>query len=263
MSHINPPDLPTGRSAEVEVSFNPASMLTVLPPGHPCETCPVRPITICRSLNPELLADFRKLGIMQRLQPGQAVFHEGDPAHRVFMLTFGSLKIYTLLGDGRRQVTGFMFPGDFIGISIDGEYAFTVEALENSELWWFSRERFDRLVEDHPAMEHELYRMAAHELAAAQQQMVLLGRMTAAERLASFILDLLVRGERVSGQTEHGFDLPMSRIDIADYLGLTKETVSRMLGELRSRNLIRLERQNRIEVLDRAGLVGLAEGGGA
>ena len=154
-----------------------------------------------------------------------------------------------------------MFGGDFLGISVEGEYAFTVEALEKSELWWFSREAFDRLIELHPVMERELYRMAAHELAAAQRQMVLLGRKTAAERLASFFLELLDREERVSGQSVRSFDLSMSRIDIADYLGLTKETVSRMLSELRSRALIRLERQDRVEVIDRAGLTEMAEGG--
>ena len=197
---------------------------------------------------------------MQRLQPGQPVFHEGDPAKRVFMLTVGALKIYTLLGDGRRQVTGFMFPGDFLGVSVDDEYAFTVEALRPSELWWFSREAFDRFVEGNPSVERELYRLAAHELAAAQQQMVLLGRKTAAERVASFFLNLLRREERASGHSGRYFDLPMSRIDIADYLGLTKETVSRMLAELRSRRLIRLETQNRVEVLDRDGLEAVAEG---
>lgn len=240
--------------------YTPTGALTELPAGHPCEGCPVRPITICRSLQPQVLADMRRLGTMQRLQPGQPIFHEGDPARRVFMLTLGSLKIYTLLGDGRRQVTGFMFPGDFLGISVAGEYAFTIEALARAEVWWFSRESFDRFIEDHPAVERELYRMAAHELAAAQQQMVLLGRKTAAERLASFFLDLLRRQERASGQSERSFDLPMSRLDIADYLGLTKETVSRMLAELRRRGLIRLELQNRVEVIDRARLEETAGG---
>jgi CRP/FNR family transcriptional regulator len=220
----------------------------------------VRPITICRALDAPTLADMRALGTMQRLQPEQSVFHEGDPAKRVFMVTHGSLKLYTLLADGRRQVTGFMFPGDFLGMSVDEDYAFTVEALEPTELWWFSREAFDRFVGDHPHVEHELYRLAAHELAAAQQQMVLLGRKSAAERLASFFLSLLDRAERVSGLSESSFDLPMSRLDIADYLGLTKETVSRMLAELRDRRLIRLRTQNHVEVLDRAGLRGMAEG---
>ncbi len=243
------------------MSYIPRGPLTDLPSGHPCEGCPVRPVTICRTQTPEVLAALRSLGSMQRLQEGQAVFHEGDPARRVFMLTQGSLKIYTLLLDGRRQVTGFMFPGDFLGVALDGEYAFTIEALERSELWWFSRDAFTRFVDENPSIERELYHLSAHELAAAQQQMVLLGRKTAAERLASFFVELLERQERGGGEGPF-LDLPMNRLDIADYLGLTKETVSRMLAELRSRRLIRLETQNRVEVLDREGLVELAQGNG-
>ena len=240
--------------------YAPRGKLTELPEGHPCETCPVRPITICRGLDADTLAGMRGLGTKQRLQPEESAFHEGDPARRVFMVTRGALKLYTLLADGRRQVTGFMFPGDFLGISVDEEYAFTVEALEETDVWWFSREAFDRFIGEHPKVERELYRLAAHELAEAQRQMVLLGRKAAAERLASFFVSLLERAERASGVPETSFDLPMTRIDIADYLGLTKETVSRMLANLRSRGLIRLQAQNRVEVLDRGGLRAMADG---
>lgn len=240
--------------------YRPGGPLTALPSGHPCEGCPVRPITVCRRLDARTLADLRALGTMQRLQPEQPVFHEGDIASRVFMLTAGALKIYSLLGDGRRQVTGFMFPGDFLGVTVDDEYAFTAEALKTSEMFWFSRSVFDGFLQEHPALERELYRLAAHELAAAQRQMVLLGRKTAAERLASFFVSLVERAEHLSGAPETKFDLPMSRLDIADYLGLTKETVSRMLAELRSRRLIRLESQDRVEILDRQGLDEVAEG---
>ena len=197
---------------------------------------------------------------MQRLQPEQSVFHEGDPAKRVFMVTQGALKLYTLLADGRRQVTGFMFPGDFLGVSVDEEYAFTVEALEQSELWWFSRARFDTFLAEHPQVERELYRLAAHELAAAQRQMVLLGRKAAHERLASLFVSLLERADQLAGAPQGAIDLPMSRIDIADYLGLTKETVSRMITHLRNHRLIRLQTQNRIEVLARNALKSMAEG---
>ncbi len=240
--------------------YMPTGLLTTLPDGHPCADCPIRPITVCRTLHPDILADLRRMGTMQRLQPGQPVFHEGDPARRVFMLTFGAIKIYSLLGDGRRQITGFMFPGDFLGIGVEEEYSFTVEALKPTELWWFSREAFDRFVETHPSLERELYRMAGRELALAQQQMVLLGRKNAAERLSTFFLSLLDRAGRVSGRDETEFDLPMSRIDMADYLGLTKETVSRMLSLLRSRGLIRLASQHRVEVLDLPALRAMAEG---
>lgn len=233
-----------------------------LPIGHPCETCAIRPITICRRLDAETLADLRALGTMQRLEPAQPIFHEGDAVKRVFMLVNGSLKIYTLLADGRRQITGFMFPGDFLGISIDDEYAFTAEALVKSELWWFTRDAFDQFVEANPKVERELYRLAAHELAAAQAQMVLLGRKTAAERVGSFFLSLIERQELIDCDSRSHLDLPMSRLDIADYLGLTKETVSRMLAHLRDRKLIRLASQDRIEILDRAGLKEMADGFG-
>lgn len=174
--------------------YRPKGPLLELPAGHPCEHCAIRPVTICRRLEAETLARLRALGTMQRVDPGQPIFHEGDPAKRVFMLAAGCLKIYTLLADGRRQITGFMFPGDFLGMSLDDEYAFTVEALEKSELWWFTRKAFDGFVEQNPSIERELYRLAAHELAAAQEQMVLLGRKAAAERVASFFLALLTEG---------------------------------------------------------------------
>ena len=232
-----------------------------LPADHPCSGCAVRSLAVCGVLDCDSLADFRRLGNHFRLSAGQPLFHEGDLATRVFTITEGSLKLYKLLPDGRRQVTGFMQPGDFLGISVDDEHAFTAEALEPSNLCSFPKGRFDDFVESHGEMERELYRLAAHELAAAQQQMVLLGRKTAAERVATFFILLVGRAERRSRQKEARFvDLPMSRSDIADYLGLTKETVSRVLALLKSRRLIRLEALDRIEILDREGLESVAAG---
>jgi CRP/FNR family transcriptional regulator len=200
------------------------------------------------------LEQFRNLGWTLKLAPGQALFHEGDPATRVFTLTKGALKLYKLLADGRRQVTGFVFPGDFLGISVADEHGFSAEALEPAQLCWFPRARFDDFVEQHAPVERELYRMAAHGLAAAQEQFVLLGRKTATERIASFVLTLAARG--APGATVR---LPMSRSDIADYLGLTKETVSRVLSALKRDGVIRLEALDRIHILDRERLALLAE----
>ena len=143
---------------------------------------------------------------------------------------------------------------------VDDEHAFTVEALEDSQLCWFPRSRFGEFAEAHPEMERELYRMAAHELAAAQAQMVLLGRKTAEERLASFFLALLERAEKGSGEAGRIVDLPMGRADIADYLGLTKETVSRVLATFKARRIVRLEAIDRVEILDRERLAAVAEG---
>ena len=234
-----------------------------LPQGHPCFGCEVRSLAICRVLGCDDLAAMRRLGWTLQLRAGQPLFHEGDAATRVFTLTRGALKLYKLLPDGRRQVTGFMFPGDYLGITVDDEYAFTVEAVADSQLCWFPRSRFGDFIEDRPHVERELYRIAAHELAAAQAQMVLLGRKTASERLASFFQTLLERAEKAAGYPVRMIDLPMSRLDIADYLGLTKETVSRVLASLKSRRIVRLDALARVEVIDRRGLAEIAGGHGA
>lgn len=228
--------------------------------AHPCAGCGVRERAVCGVLEAGDLAQYRRMGWSLRLQRGQMLFHEGDPATRVFTVTRGALKLYKLLPDGRRQVTGFMFPGDFLGISLDDEHAVSAEALDDVQLCWFPRNRFGAFVEEHPVMERQLYCLAAHELSAAREQMILLGRKTALERLASFFLQLLARAERTGGGEGGCFDLAMGRSDIADYLGLTKETVSRVLGQLRDLRLIRLITLDRIKVLDRAGLALLAEG---
>jgi CRP/FNR family transcriptional regulator len=206
------------------------------------------------------LAQFKTLGWTLVVTAGQALFHEGDRADRVFTLTRGCVKLYKLLPDGRRQVTGFLFPGDFLGVSVFDAHAFTAEALGQCQLCWFPRSRFDHYVETQPAMERELYRAAAHELAAAQQQLVLLGRKTAAERLASFFLELAEKTGRSTTAAGRFVDLPMSRSDIADYLGITKETVSRTLSLLKRDRLIRLEALNRIEILNLEGLREIADG---
>lgn len=229
-----------------------------LPMGHPCQGCGVRHQAVCGVLDCDRLERFRKLGWTLELRSGQTLFHEGDPATRVFTLTKGMLKLYKLLPDGRRQVTGFMHPGDFLGMSSNDEHAFSAEALEDAQLCWFPRNRFDDFVEEHGAMERELYRMAAHELAAAQQQMVLLGRKTANERLASFLLLLAGRAHHGPGGQADVVRLPMNRSDIADYLGLTKETISRVMSTLRRKRLIRLRAIDQIEILDPEGLDRLA-----
>lgn len=236
--------------------------ISPLPLEHPCASCDVRPASFCRRLDGDTLLDMRAIGKQMSLMPSQPLFFEGDLVERVFMVASGALKLYALLGDGRRQVTGFMFPGDFLGISMNEEHAFSAEALGAVSLHAFSRKQFGELCKRYPAIEHELFHLAADELAAAQQQMVLLGRKNAAERLASLILNLACRKERLTRSEESIVDLPMSRIDIADYLGLTKETVSRMIAQLRNDKLIRLANQDRIEIIDRERLSDLAAGFG-
>lgn len=225
-----------------------------LPPGHPCRGCPVRDAAVCGVLGEEELRNFRRLGCGMRLSAGECLFRQGESALSVFTVTEGMLKSYKLLPDGRRQVIGFHFPGDFVGTTIHEHQEITVEAITHVRVCAFPVRRFDDFVEDHPPMERELYVAAARELATAKRQMVLLGRKTAVERLASFIAALYER------QGSDVVDLSMSRSDIADYLGLTKETISRILGELKNARIVRLQAIDRIEILDAKRLKQIAAG---
>lgn len=237
----------------------PASPLDPLPPLHPCLGCGARAEAVCSVLDCDNLEQFRKLGSELRLGAGQTLFREGDPATRVFTIRSGSLRLSALMADGRRQVVGFLGVADFLGISVDDQHAFTAETLEDTELCSFPRSRFDAFVEEHPALERKLYRMAAHELGAAQLQLVLLGRKTAAERLATFLLHLSERAGRLGDHEPDIVELRMNRADIADYLGLTKETVSRMLSTFRAARLVRLIEVDKVQILDRSALEQLAD----
>lgn len=224
---------------------------------HPCFDCTVRIEAVCGVLDNEELRAFRHSGMTARIASGRTLFHEGDRADNVYTLTTGLLRLSKLLPDGRRQITGFVFPGDFLGITMEDEHAFTAEAVADSELCRFPRPRFDGFIEAHPNMERRLYALAAHELAAARQQLVLLGRKTAAEKVASFLLMLAGRD---SGAERDTVAMPMSRSDVADYLGLRIETVSRELSALKAARLIRMTSAYELRILDRERLEALAEG---
>lgn len=230
--------------------------LSPLEPGHPCFDCKVRSLAVCGVLDAAALREFKLSGITVHYDAGETVVFESDVAASVYSLTSGLLRLSKLLPDGRRQIAGFLFPGDFLGITMEEEHAFTAEAIATSTLCRFQRSRFDEFVSSHPSVESRLYAVAAHELAAARQQLVLLGRKTATERVASFLLMLAGRCER---DHQEEVALPMSRADIADYLGLRIETVSREITGLKTSHIIRLTGRQTLQIVDRDGLRELAE----
>lgn len=192
-------------------------------------------------------------------EPGQALFHEGDTNPFIFNVVEGAVKLYRLLPDGRRQITGFLFKGDFLGLGARATAAFTAEALTPLSACRFRRNDFERLLAELPALEHRLVAMAGDELMAAQEQIVLLGRKTARERIASFLVRLATRMEQL-GEPRGVVQLPMTRLDIADYLGLTIETVSRIFTQLKTTGLIRLQASNTVLLLKPDALEALASG---
>lgn len=229
-----------------------------------CLTCQARPFSVC-SVIPD--ADLEKLGaaaVTMVVQPGHCFIEEGEPAAHFFNITTGSAKLFKHLPDGRRQVTGFAGTGYFLGLAVSTSYAFSAEALEPMRICRFTRAKLHGLLDDFPLLEKRLLEVASHELVLAQEQMLLLGRKTARERLASF---LIARAGIAAHCVPHGasavrevIHLPMTRSDIADYLGLTIETISRTLSRFRAEKLIEIPNNSEIVVLQHAALEQLATG---
>ena len=225
----------------------------------PCEACRVRPLTICSGLSVEDVDQLERIVTRITVKGGEPIFDEGEPASHRYIVTVGCVKIYKLLGDGRRQIIGFLFPGDFLGLAVEHEYAYSAEAVSESDLCRFSRAGLEDVIRRFPAMENRLLGMTSNELAVAQDQMVLLGRKSAKEKVATMLLVLSRRAVK-RGMTNNPIAMPMTRADIGDYLGLTTETVSRTFTQLKTQNLISLEPGNQIRLKDIDALVDLTEG---
>lgn len=219
---------------------------------EPCGHCVARASSVCNAIEAPDLARLAALAHGLTIPAGRQFIDEGDPAEHFFNVTCGTAKLFKLLPDGRRQITGFAGVGDFLGLAVSATYAFGAEAIEPMRICRFSRSKLRTLLEDFPALERRLLEVAANELVMAQEQMLLLGRKTARERLASFLIARQSRADAVR--------LPMTRTDIADYLGLTIETVSRTLTWLRGQRLIEIPAAAEIVIRDRAALERLATG---
>lgn len=206
--------------------------------GGGCELCAARPFSVCASVPDADLARLDALAETVTLEAGQALVRQGDLVRDVYNLTSGSARVCRLLDDGRRQITGFLFAGDFIGLEAGETYAASVEALEPATACRFRKSAFRALMAECPALETALLDRASHELAAAREQVVLLGAKRAVERVASFLLSL-PDADPLRPAPSGVIRLPMTRGEIADYLGLTLETVSRSLTQLKRTGAIR------------------------
>ncbi len=225
----------------------------------PCAACDVRELSICSALRGPELDRIAALVSRSPVGAGQTLFQEGDEANAVYNIIEGAVRLFKLLPDGRRQITGFLFASDFIGLALKDRYAYSAEAITGTVVCRFPRVKLESLFEEMPRLENRLLRQASNELIAAQDQMLLLGRKTAVERLASFLMALAQRqGRAKTGDT---VDLPMTRTDIADYLGLTIETVSRGFTRLRKDGLIETPDSHSAVLRDAEGLRALTESG--
>jgi len=192
----------------------------------------------------------RAVGLQRHLAKGEELFAEGDAADYFYKVVSGTVRTYKLLNDGRRQIDEFHLAGDIFGLEPGEEHRFSAEAVDDAAVVAFRRRRFETLAHDDPALGNEVMSSMMRSLERAHDHMMLLGRKTAQEKIATFLLDIAKRMP-----SDNCFDLPMQRSDIADHLGLTIETVSRTLTQLAREGVIKLAAASRSVVLrDKAAL---------
>jgi CRP/FNR family transcriptional regulator len=214
-----------------------------------CLICSARNLNMCGALEQDELARLSKIARCETFGSGEALFHEGDPAGVVYNITDGAVRLSTMLKNGRRQVIGFLFAGDFIGFSDRETYPWTAEAVRGAKVCRFSRGDIARAARELPKIEHRLLEMATADIASAQEHITMLGQGSAAEKVSSFLL-MLSRKAAQRGGVENPVHLPMTREDIADYLGLAFETVSRCFTRLESEGLIAIESTRVVRIKD-------------
>lgn len=225
---------------------------------EPCGGCDVRHRGLCDCFDDVHLSLLASAAVVKEIDKGQVFVREGEPADRFHKIRHGTAKLFKTLSDGRQQIIAFATEDDFLGLAVSDVFAFSAEAIEPVSLCRFSRRQFRALAGSYPELEHRLLQTACSELVLANEQMLLLGRKTARERVASFLLEWNAHDKRSVG--DRHVRLPMTRLDIADYLGLTIETVSRALNALRREGRIDIPSPSLVVLRDRPWLENAASG---
>lgn len=223
-----------------------------------CSFCDRQGKAVCSVLSCEELERLDSIMEEKTLAPGGTLFTEGDDLAFFFTVREGALRAVRLLPDGRRSVLDFLFAGDFLGLNAKGRYPYTAEAIAETALCCFPRPKFMALSAGMPKMMARLLGLFQGKAIASQNRNADLARKTPPERLAAFLVEMARRcGAKKAAGT---LRLPMSRADIADYLGLTVETVSRTFTRFKTDGLIALDNPGRVRLKNEAALKVLAEG---
>jgi len=224
--------------------------------GQPCTDCSVRQFSVCAALDKAELRELEHLGRHAHFSSCETVFAQEEMTTSFYNLLEGVLRPYKLLPDGRRQIVGFALPGDFLGMTTSARHSFSADAIGPVAVCQFSQPAFVRFIENKPHLLRRINELTVRELSQAQDHMVLLGRRSADEKVAAFLLGWRERLVSLKGASDT-VPLPMSRQDIADYLGLTIETVSRTFTKLERHGVIEIIHGG-ISLLDPAKVEALA-----
>lgn len=198
------------------------------------------------------LKNLDSLATITPCRRGQEICGQGRPAETWYCVLSGAARRYVIRLDGRRQIVDLLLPGDCFGFTADSEYDFAVEAVTDATVVaGYPRRRAEMLADSDPRVSREIRQAAFEALSRLQSQLLIVGRITALEKVGSFILEM---AERLSLAGSKRVALPVSRYDIADYLAVSVETVSRSLTDLKHRGVIRLSGTRAVEIMDRDAL---------
>ena len=208
-----------------------------------------RGFTIAQSGQLDALVALERIGTRLSVSRNAEIYAEGSRADCWYKVISGAVRICKLLADGRRHIAEFCFTGDCFGVDNASERVYSAEAVDDVIIMRYARGATEQLVDQSPAVARLLREVMLRDLATAHSRTLLLGRMTAPQRVAAFLLEMFERRDRT-----RVLDLPMARNDIADYLGLTIETVCRILSAFKREGTIAIPNPHRIELLDRTAL---------
>jgi CRP/FNR family transcriptional regulator len=214
-----------------------------------CDQCVAKYVSMCSALEEHELSDVADFSKNMKIKPKQLVCAEGEIAEHMFNIKSGCIRISKMLKDGRRQIIGFLFPGEFFGLACSAGYSYTAETITASELCRMPRRELIEKFTKFPKLGQKVLSITYTELQRTQDQMLLLGRKNAKEKLVTFLLNLRNKSI-INRNNKSEVFLPMSRSDIADYLGLTIETVSRQFTILSKERIISLSENQFVEILD-------------
>lgn len=226
-----------------------------------CSTCPIRHRAVCSYSSPQELVNLDDAKYYRDFDAGQEIVGEGEPTKFVGSIVSGVVALHKTLEDGRRQMVGLQFPSDFIGRPMRTTAPYDAVAISPVRMCLFNRRKFETIMAESQALERRLLEMTLDELDAARDWMVLLGRKTARERVASFLHILVQRNANLTHtQIRDGqrIPLPLTREEMAEFLGLTIETVSRNITQLRKLKIIDTPERKAFTVTSAAGLMRLS-----
>ncbi|MEO0912889.1 MAG: Crp/Fnr family transcriptional regulator [Pseudomonadota bacterium] len=217
-----------------------------------CRSCEARHKGVCGALTPEQLIHLSKHTTRKAVERETELVQIGEDVTQFSNILGGVVKLTKLMSDGRQQIVGLQFAPDFVGRPFASQSNITAEAATTIRICSFPKAILEEIISQSPELEHRLHEQSLRELDEARDWLLTLGRKTASEKVASFLCLIADHIDPEAEQDGHAanFDLPLKRADIADFLGLTIETVSRQITKLRKEGVIAVENNRHITVPD-------------